>query len=207
MTILAAAQNGNYFSDAAKVCGLNESEARASLEKLCPAVAERLKSKAQSDPESFESLLDLLDEGGDLDGLTDSEAIEDGNAVLADIFGSPANALAEMKKRAPGLADGPLERLSAIAATGVLAALGKANPAPATLAAVPAESGGILGTIISSLLKGLLQGVARQLAPRRRRRRRYTDYFGARRRRTTRRRKQTISLDDIFGQILGTRKN
>ena len=93
MTILAAAQNGNYFSNAAKVCGLDAGEAKASLEKLCPAIAAQLKSKAQNDHEAFESLLDLLDEGGDLDGLTDFEALQDGSAVLADIYGSPANEL------------------------------------------------------------------------------------------------------------------
>lgn len=206
MSILAAAQNGNYFSDVAKACGISVSEAEAGLGKLCPAIATQLKAKAQKDPDAFESLLDLLDEGGDPGDLTDSEAAEDGNAVLADIYGSPAAAMAEMKKRAPGLDAGSLERLSAIAATGVLWALGKANPAPAALAAVPAESGGILATIITALFKGLMQSLARQLAPKRRRRR-YTNYFGTRRRKTTRRRKQTISLDDIFGQILGTRKN
>ena len=93
MTILAAAQNGNYFSNAVKVCGLDAGEAEASLEKLCPAIATQLKAKAQNDHEAFESLLDLLDEGGDLDGLTDFEALQDGSAVLADIYGSPANEL------------------------------------------------------------------------------------------------------------------
>ena len=102
MSILAAGENGNYFPNAAKACGLSAAEAEASLEKLCPAIAAQLKAKAQNDPEAFEALLDLLEEGGNLDGLTDSEAIEDGSTVLADVYGSPANALAEMKKRVAG---------------------------------------------------------------------------------------------------------
>ena len=73
MTILAAAQNGNYFSNAAKICNLGTSEATASLEKLCPAIATQLKAKAQNDHDAFESLLDLLDEGGDSSDLDDPE--------------------------------------------------------------------------------------------------------------------------------------
>ena len=215
MTILDAAQNGNYFASVAKACGMTASEAKSNLEKLCPAIARQLKSKSQNDYEALEALLNLLDEGGgssDLDDLTDSEAIADGNAVLEDIYGSPSAALAEMKRLAPGLDDTQYEKISAIAATSVLAVLAKTYSAPATLAAVsdPApQSGGILATIVSAVLKGLLQGIARQLAPRRRRRRSYSDYFGTRRRKTTRRRTRTRTptLEDIFGQILGTRKN
>ncbi len=215
MTILDAAQNGSYFANVAKACGISASEAKSNLEKLCPAIARQLKTKAQNDHEAFEALIDLLDEGSgssDLDNLTDSEAIADGNAVLEDIYGSPANALAEMKKLAPGLSDDSCEKISAIAASSVLAVLAKTYSVPATLAAVsdPAPQGGrLLGTIISAVLKGILQGIARQLAPRRRRRRSYSSYFGTRRRKTTRRRTRarTPSLEDIFGQILGTRKS
>ena len=53
MTILAAAQNGNYFSDAARICGLDAGEAKASLEKLCPAIAAQLKSKARYGDSAF----------------------------------------------------------------------------------------------------------------------------------------------------------
>lgn len=212
MPILAVAENGNYFDNAAKACGVGTSEAKSSLERLCPAIAAQLKLKAQNDKEAFESLLDLLDEGSsELDNLTDSEAIADGRAALEDIYGSPASALAEMKKLAPGLSDDSYEKISAIAATSVLAVLAKTYSVPATLAAVsdPApQGGGIMGTIISAVLKGILQGIARQLAPRRRRRRSYSDYFGTRRRKTTRRRTRarTPTLEDIFGQILGTRR-
>ena len=214
MTILDAAQGGNYFADAEKASGMGAGEAKSSLEKLCSAIAKQLKTKAQNDPEAFEALLDLLEEGSsssDLDNLTDSEAIADGMAVLENIYGSPANALAEMKRLAPALDDTQCEKISAIAATSVLAMLSRTYSTPATLAAVsdPApQSGGILQTIISAVLKGIMQALARQFAPRRRRRRSYSDYFGTRRRRTTRRRTRarTPSLEDVFGQILGTRK-
>jgi hypothetical protein len=206
MSILATSDNGNYFVNAAQVCNMSAGEAKSVLERLCPAIAAQLKSKMQSDNNAFEALLDLLDEGGDLDGLTDSEAIEDGKAVLDDLYGSSPAALAEMKKLAPGLSDAQYENISAIAATSVLAVLAKSYATPVTLAGSTGEApqgGGILATIIAALIKGLLQGARSQLAPRRRRRRSYTSYFGTRRKSTRRKRRATTpTLEDIFGQIL-----
>ena len=73
-----------------------------------------------------------------LNGLTNSEAIADGKAVLDDLYGSPSAALAEMKRLAPGLSDAQYENISAIAATSVLAVLAKSYSTPATLAAARA---------------------------------------------------------------------
>jgi hypothetical protein len=214
LSILAESQGGNYFASAAKSSNMSTGEATSCLERLCPAIAAQLKAKAQSDNNAFEALLDLLDEGvdgNDLDALTDAEAISDGNAVLKDLYGSPSAALAEMKQLVPALDNAQAEKISAIAATSVLAVLAKTYTGPLPLASASGaapQSGGILGTIVSAVLKGALQGVARQLAPKRRRRQSYSSYFGTRRRKTTRRRRRTRtpSLEDIFGQILGTRK-
>lgn len=210
MSILAASENGNYFDGVAQACKMSAATAKSTLERLCPAIAARLKAKMQSDSNAFEALLDLLDEGDDLSGLTDSEAIADGKAVLADLYGSPAAALAEMKRLDPGLSDAQYENISAIAATSVLAVLAKSYATPATLAGSTGEApqgGGILATIIAALIRGLLQGARSQLAPRRRRRRSYTSYFGTRRKTTRRRRRaKTPTLEDIFGQILGAGK-
>jgi hypothetical protein len=206
MSILATSDNGNYFNGVAQACGMSAGEAKSALERLCPAIASRLKAKMQSDNNAFDALLDLLDEGDDLDGLTDGEAIADGKAVLDDLYGSPAAALAEMKKLASGLSDTQYENISAIAATSVLAVLAKSYATPATLASGTGDApqgGGILATIIAALVKGLLQGARSQLAPRRRRRRSYTSYFGTRRKTTRRKRRaRTPTLEDIFGQIL-----
>lgn len=206
MSILATSDNGNYFDGVAQACNMSTATAKSVLERLCPAIAAQLKRKAQGDKDSFEALLDLLDEGDDLNGLTDGEAIADGKAVLDDLYGSPAAALAEMKRLAPGLNDAQYENISAIAATSVLAVLAKSFATPATLAGSTGEApqgGGILATIIAAILKGLLQGVRSQLAPKRRRRRSYTSYFGTKRKTTRRKRRaKTPTLEDIFGQIL-----
>jgi hypothetical protein len=206
MSILAASGNGNYFASVAQACNMSTDTATSILGRLCPAIAAKLRAKAASDNNEFEALLDLLDEGDDLNGLTDAEAIADGKAVLDDLYGSPAAALAEMKRLAPGLSDAQFENISAIAATSVLAVLAKSHATPATLASSTGEApqgGGILATIVAAILKGLLQGARSQLAPRRRRRRSYSSYFGTRRKTTRRKRRvKTPSLEDIFGQIL-----
>ncbi len=206
MSLLAASDNGNYFSNVARTCSMSAGDAQFALARLCPAIAARLKAKAASDNNAFEALLDLLDEGDDLDGLADADAVADGKAVLEDLYGSAPAALAEMKRLAPGLSDAQTENISAIAATSVLAVLAKSSATPATLAGSTGEApqgGGILATIIAAVLKGLLQGARSQLAPRRRRRRNYTSYFGTRRKTTRRRRRaRTPTLEDIFGQIL-----
>ncbi|MBC8037219.1 MAG: hypothetical protein H7X89_08380 [Rhizobiales bacterium] len=206
MTILAASGSGNYFEGVAQACNMSTATAKSVLERLCPAIAMQLQAKMQSDNNAFEALLDLLDEGDDLNGLTDEEAIADGKAALHDLYGSPAVVLAEMKKLAPGLSVAQYENISAIAATSVLAVLAKSYATPATLTSSTGEapqSGGILATIVAAILKGLLQGARSQLAPRRRRRRSYSSYFGTKRKTTRRKRRvKTPSLEDIFGQIL-----
>jgi len=215
MSMLQNAQGGAFFANAATLAGIEPNEAREALGALCPAIAEQLRARAESDGEAFDNLLDLLEEGGDtgdLDdpaALTSSEAVADGNAILEDVYGSRNAAITAARKLAPQIAETGLTKLTAIAAVSVLAALSRSTAVTPLAAAAPAEKdgGGLLGTIISAVIKGAIQGASRQLAPRRRRRRRYSSYFGrARRRKTSRRRARTPSLDDIFGEILGTRR-
>jgi hypothetical protein len=207
LSLLSASEDGTHFEKAGLACGMSGAEAEAALARLCPAIAIQLREKSRNDNNAFEALLDLLDEGDDLAGLTDAEAIEDGKAVLADLYGSTPLALAEMKKLAPGLSDAQSENISAIAATSVLAVLAKSYAAPAPLAGSTGEApqgGGLMATIMAAVIAGLLQAFRSQFAPKRRRRRSYTSYFGTKRRKTTRRKRRakTPTLEDIFGQIL-----
>ena len=211
--MLASAQGGAFFANVAAATGLGAAETKSAFAAIGPAIAGQLKDKAEADPQAFEDLLDLLEDGGDADldnptAMTDVEAVADGNAILADIYGSRNTAIVDMRKLAGNVAEAPLEKLAAIAATAVLAVLARSHATAQPLAAADA-GGGLLGTIVSALVKGAVQGVVRQLAPRRRRRRSYTSYFGNRRRRTTRRRKRSRgpSLEDIFADVLGARRS
>lgn len=213
MTMLNQAQGGGLYRAVAEHLGLGEAETREAMGALCPAIAAQLHGKAAQDEGTYEALLDLLDdnEGGasldDAEDLTSADAIADGNAMLDEIYGTRNAAVTAMRKLAPGIGEVTLPKLAAISATTVLTAIAQ-NQTPAPLAeAQPAMSGGgLLGTIAEALVKGLVQGAARSLAPKRRRRRSTTNYWGRRtKKRTTRRRKRT-PLEDIFGSILGTRR-
>ena len=66
------------------------------------------------------------------------------------------------------------------------------------------EQGGIFSTIVEAVVKGVVQEATRQLKPKRRRRRTTSIFSTRTRRRTRKKRSGTPSLDQIFGEILGT---
>ncbi len=207
--MLASAQGGRYFASVAAACGVDEATARAALGKIAPEIASKLRDRAEADPDSFENLIDLLEDGensSDLDdpaATTGAEAISDGKAVLKDLYGSN---LSPLKSMAPGVEGAAFDKLSAIGATSVLASLAKSYSVPQALAGSTGQAGGgLFGTILSAVVEGLVKGATRQLAPKRRRRRSYGSYWGAPRRPARRRRARQPSLNDIFGSILGRR--
>ena len=211
MDILDAAQGGAFYANVGKAAGLSAADAKSAMGKLCPAYAAALRQRAE-DPDAFEALLELLEDGGqdaildDVAALADPEVLDDGAAILKDLYGDKADR--EAASLVSGLAAGPLAKLAALSATSVLAVLAQSNK-PQQLASADqpaAGGGGFFSTIVTALVEGLMKGAARSLAPKRRRRR-YTSYYGTRRRKApVRHRTRTPSLDDIFGQILGTRR-
>jgi hypothetical protein len=211
MDILDAAQDGAFYANAGVAAGLSASDAKAAMGELCPLFATALRRRAE-DPAAFGALLDLLEDGeqdaflDDPAAIADPEALEDGDAILADLYDSKAKGLAVAKAHVGGIADGPLEKIAAISAASVLAVLAQSNR-PQQLAGSGQSSGGsgFWGTLATALVEGVMKGAAKSLAPKPRRRR-YASYTTTRRRKTPRKRTRTPSLDDIFGQILGTRR-
>jgi hypothetical protein len=213
MDILRGAHKGEFFANAGRAVGVDAAVAERMLSELAPRIVLQLKKRAE-EPQAFEGLLDLLEDGnGDafLDDeslMDDPELVSDGEAVLADIYGSAAAAQKALKIKS---GDAATQKLAAIGASAVLAALARSYNQPLGLVgAEPAasrgeedEQGGIFSTIVEAVIKGAVQGATRQLAPKRRRR--TTDYFGTRRKRTTRRRRQSTAtvLEQIFGELLG----
>ncbi|MBM3521211.1 MAG: hypothetical protein FJX63_10700 [Alphaproteobacteria bacterium] len=215
MTILAEierAQDGALLARLARATDLSSADARLALSAFCPAIARQLEARVASDAQAYDNLASHLDDGtgGDLladsDALLSAETAEDGNAILADLYGSRDAAIRAMREMGPRLPEMALLRLAAMAAALVLDAMVRNHARLSLTGAMPAASGGgLLGTIVSSIVRGAVQGAMRQLAPRRRHRRRYTDYFARRRRPTRRRRRRGPSLEDVFAEILGVR--
>jgi hypothetical protein len=218
MDILRSAQNGQFFANAGQAAGVDPKLAEDALGRMGAAIAGQLHKRAE-DPDALEKLLDLLEDGdGDafLDEsnfMDDPELVADGEAVLADIYGSATTA---RKALAIAPKDAAMNKLAAIAASAVLAVLARQYAQPQRQGLVGEqraagngdEHGGILSTIIEAVVKGAVQGATRQLAPKRRRRR-TTSIFGTtrkstpRKRTTRKKRSGTFSLDQIFGEILG----
>jgi hypothetical protein len=212
LDILATAEGGKFFANAAAACGLDEVTARKVSTRVAPAIAQRIKDKSAADPEAFENLLDMLEDDGDVDlnvegSLTDHEAQSDGAEILNDLYGSAAETNAVFKGLGGPIDKAALSTLASINAAAVLAALASLNAsklsdgAPQTAAA---SGGGFFSVLIAAIVKAFLQSAQRQLAPKRRRRR-YTSYFG-RRAPARRKRKRTVGVDDVFKEILGGRR-
>jgi hypothetical protein len=205
ISILSAAQGGAFFKNAAASADVSEEDARTAISAMAPAIAARLKAKSADDPDSFEALLDLLEEGGDLDDVdatTGAEALSDGAQILQDLYGAKGSAALDADVRnMPEAAQG---KLAAISATSVLAALAASQPQPVASAEAAPAGGGLMAVVWAALVKGLLQALGRQFAPRRRRRRR-TGYSYLTKRRPTRRRTRKPTLDAVFDAILKNR--
>ena len=219
MDILRTAQDGRFFANAGHAAGIDPEMAEEALGRMGTAIASQLRKRAE-DADALENLLDLLEDGdGDafLDEsnfMDDPELVADGEAVLADIYGSAA---AARKALGIGPRDAAMKKLAAIAASAVLAVLARQYAKPQMQSLVSEQhaagngeaQGGLFSTIIEAVVKGAVQGATRQLAPKRRRRR-TTSIFGttrkstARKRTTRRKRGGTFSLEQIFGEILGT---
>jgi hypothetical protein len=208
--ILRSAHDGEFFANAGRAAGVDAAQAERALSTLTPAIALQLRKRAE-DPQTFEALLELLEDGnGDvfLDDeslMDDPELVSDGKAVLAEIYGSAAAAHKALAIRGD---DAATQQLAAIGASAVLAALARSYNRPLGLAGTQQAAGGgeqgsIFSTIVEAVIKGAMQGATRQLAPKRRRRS-ASSTFGKRKRRTTRRRSTTPSLEQIFGELLGT---
>jgi hypothetical protein len=226
MTMLETAQGGKLFAHVAGSLDLDAAQTRAAMGALCPAIAARLKARAEQDDDLYQSLLDLIEDGAgsrpleEPDALVGGEALSDGNAILEDIYGSRNDAMVALRQIAGEVPERELSKLAPIAATAVVAALAQSNrPMALASGAAEAQSGGgtghrgLIGTIVGAVIAGAVSGIVRQLTSSRRRR----GTSGYRRTRTRRktsakrnrggasRRRRTAAggIDDIFRDILG----
>jgi hypothetical protein len=216
MTLLEQAQGGGLYAAVARSLDLDDAETRKAMRKLCPAIAQRLQEKAAADPDLFQTLLDLIEEGAEgspldtVESLTGAEAVADGNAILEDVYGSRNEAMVALRAVDETIPERELRKLAPISATAVVAALAETNrPMALAASAAPARSGtggeGIIATLVSAIIAGIVSALSRQLTSRTRRRTaRYSRTRSKRKTsRTPRRRTTTASVEDVFRDILG----
>jgi YD repeat-containing protein len=216
---LEQAQGGQLIRKLGELAGISPSDAKRALEAMCPPIAARLQGRA-AEPREFERLLNLLEDNeSDLlkDGDPSSSEVEsDGQAVLADLYGSPdaARQEAETAARALRIDTAAMERLQPIAAQLVLALLSarfrrEEEPEGETGAASEAEAvpsqeregKSIWAVFVAAIGAAIVRALISRLMPRRRRvRYTYDDY----RRRTPRRRRTAARprLEDLFRDLI-----
>jgi hypothetical protein len=169
------AQGGNVVGQLASQFGLDPQDAAKALSNLIPAIAGGVK-KAASSQSSLESLLGKVEANRDLRGAMENpsilgqpQATNDGNEILADIFGSKdvSRTVAGQTAKSTGIDLGILKKMLPLVAGLVMSSLNKrgqsSNGGLGGLlgslagAAQPKRSGGLAG-----LLSGLLGGGRKQ---------------------------------------------
>ena len=227
---ISAANNGAQLTALASAAGLQPEHLAALLRKQVPEVALRIHARAAEDEAELDAIFDILEDGeaarylSDPRYLTSRAAVEDGEDILAHLYGSLDKARAAIRDEdiPEGVSRQQAERLFTYAATLAVAAMSERyqrEVAPALglmgggVTAASGASGGLLATIINALVQGLLRGLRNALLPRRRRRysRRYRRYSRSYRRRgysrrrsyrRRRRRRRRSTLERVLGDLL-----
>jgi hypothetical protein len=216
MSELDKAQAGQLYRRLGEIGGIAPSDARRAMEGFCPSIAARLKEHS-GDPDAYEALLALLDDneddlisGGD---LADQDVLEDGRAVLAEIYGSEAQARDEAiaTARALGIEPRAAEQLHLIAAALVLSILGRRyreqegsqeDAQPSETASAKGGEGrpSILSIVLAAIGGAIVRALVRQLQPRRRRSTRAR--LGQTSSRRRRPRGRELRVEDLFRDLI-----
>jgi hypothetical protein len=165
-SILDALGGAGGIAQIAQELGIDQQTAMTGAAALLPAVLGGFKKQAQAQPAGLEGLAGMLGGmggGGLLDAVLSPQAtpVDQGNAVLGQIFGSPdvSRQVAGQASSSTGISPELLKKLLPIVA---MAAAGMmAKSASAGSAAAPAEGGmGGLGGLVGQVLGGLTGGSA-----------------------------------------------
>ena len=228
---ITSAGNGAQLAALATAAGLQPEQLAALLRKLVPEVALRIHARAADDEAELDAIFDILEDGeaarylSDPRYLTSRAAVEDGEDILAHLYGSLDKARAMLcdEDLPAGINRAQAEKLFTYAATLTVAAMSERyqqEVAPAlglmgtdALAATGRASGGLLSMLIAALVQGIVRALRNALLPRRRRRysRRYRRYSSSYRRRgysrrrsyrRRRRRRRRSTLEQVLGDLL-----
>ena len=209
--IVLSSNDGKTAAAIAGAGGYSVDAAEQALKTLVSEVAGKVAQMIQ-DPEELELLLDVIEAGEHDDYLTNAdamlsrEAIEEGEEILAHVYGSRDAAwqVAAQLRRPSELNKEKMQRAMTLAATLCIAALVKRGRETY----MAADLSGIGSTFWGELVKAIIRGITHVPAKRRRRRNRATyarSYKRSRKRKRQRRRsrrKSTPDIADIFGELL-----
>jgi hypothetical protein len=153
--ILANAQGGQAMEQVARAYGLTPEQTQQAVHSLLPAISMGLK-RSTATPEGLGKLFSVAGQQPDLYAMYENpaaafspEGVDAGNAVLANIFGSPeaSRAVANQAQQLSGIGGAILKKILPVIAGVLLSGLmrggpGQAAPAPQPAPRQPAPSGG-----------------------------------------------------------------
>ncbi len=157
--ILLGNQNSSAISQMAQKLGISEEQARAVIAEVTPALTRGMQHNTQSD-NGREGLIEALRTGNHSryveqpEAIGTQENIDDGNSILGHIFGSKdvSRNVAARASEETGIASALVKKALPMVATMVMAYLGKSmfGGSAAAAAPAPAQSGGLLTTLLDS---------------------------------------------------------
>jgi hypothetical protein len=153
------------LDEVAAACGTDMPTVKQGLDALCPAIAAALQEKIKDDPEIADDLADLLEDNVTRSVASD-DAVVDGKAMLAALFGTQKEARAQLAKAAPDLPDKVLGKLAPVAAVTVIAAVADQTRPMALTGVETAMSGTtskIIASLVTAILSSAIRGVIRQI--------------------------------------------
>jgi len=209
--IILASNEGRTAGAIALAGGYPADAAEKALRTLVREIGHRMAVKAQ-DPEELELLLDVIEAGEHDDYLTNPdallsrEAVQEGEEILAHVYGSldRARTVARSLRRPHGLNEDKMERLMSLAATLSVAAM----VARGRQGFMAADLGGVTKTFWTEMVNAVIKGVTYVPPKRRRRRNRatvaksYSTSAKRKRQRSRSKRKANPSLSDVFGELI-----
>lgn len=209
--IILASNQGRTAGALALAGGYPADAAEKALKTLVRDIGHRMAMKAQ-DPDEFELILDVIEAGEHDDYLTNPdallsrEAVQEGEEILAHVYGSleRARTVARSLRRPHGLNEDKMERLMSLAATLCVAAMVSRG----RQGFMAADLGGAAQSFWSELVNAVIKGITYVPPKRRKRRSRATvarSYArsGKRKRQRSRsKRKTSPSLADVFGELV-----
>ena len=159
--ILEALGGAGGIAQIAQELGIDQQTAMTGAAALLPAVLGGFKKQAQAQPNGLDGLAGMLGGlggGGLLDAVLSPQAtpIDQGNAVLGQIFGSPdvSRQVAGQASGATGLSPELLKTLLPIVAMAAAGMMAKSASAGGAAAPAQAGLGGLLGQVMGGLTGG-----------------------------------------------------
>lgn len=157
--LLTGSDNAQAIAQIARQFGISKEQARTAIGSLAPTVTRGLQHKTEEI--GVGDIMDALGKGNHGRYLDEPAKLEekatkkDGNAILGHIFGSKkvSRNVAKHASKKTGLGSSLMKKMLPIVASMVMASLGKkllGGGSQSTPASAPAESGGLLTSLLDS---------------------------------------------------------